>query len=89
MNASYSGKAQYLEYYTTFTTYGLGSGGKNFAMTFRKLAPASSEGGLPAPGAQVVLYNQNAAGVLAAQNDTLSINMRPSRTAGPLPPTAP
>ena len=81
VNASYSGKAQYLEYYTTFTTYGLGSGGKNFAMTFRKLAPASSEGGLPAPGAQVVLYNQNAAGVLAAQNDTLSINMAAATVA--------
>ena len=81
VNASYSGKAQYLEYYTTFTTYGLGSGGKNFAMTFRKLAPASSEGGLPAPGAQVVLYNQNAAGVLAAQNDTLSINVAAATVA--------
>ena len=43
--------------------------------------PDTPAGDLPEAGAQVVLYNQNAAGVLAAQNDTLSINMAAATVA--------
>ncbi len=41
VNAAYNGSAQYLEFWTGFTTYGLGSGGEKFTFLFEKTGVAT------------------------------------------------
>ena len=65
---------QYLEFYNSnFTTYGLGSGGSAYAMTFRKVTSDTPDGGLPKAGDKVVIYSAAAQAALAAENDSQSI----------------
>ena len=78
----------YIEWYAAkndFTVYDAGPSKLNeaaFGMTFYKLVRegvAEEETvGLPDAGDQVVIYNQNAQGVLAAENDSQSIENAPT-----------
>ncbi|MGM9592311.1 MAG: S-layer homology domain-containing protein [Oscillospiraceae bacterium] len=78
----------YIEWYAAkndFTVYDAGPSKLNeaaFGMTFYKLVRegvAEEETvGLPDEGDQVVIYNQNAQGVLAAENDSQSIENAPT-----------
>ena len=71
VNAAFGGKAQYLQVYSSnFSTFGLGSGGDNYAVTFRKVAADTPDtGDLPKAGDQVVIYSAAANAALAAQDD--------------------
>ena len=89
--ASSYGKV-YLEWYTNknnvsgFTVYGAGTDKvteKDFGMTFYKLvregvSDAPEDNGLPAVGSKVVIYNQNAKGSLAVQNDAYCAKNAPT-----------
>ena len=82
----------YLEWYTNknnvsgFTVYGAGTDKvteKDFGMTFYKLvregvSDAPEDNGLPAVGSKVVIYNQNAKGSLAVQNDAYCAKNAPT-----------
>ena len=82
----------YLEWYTNknnvsgFTVYGTSPDKvteKNFGMTFYKLvregvSDAPEDNGLPAVGSKVVIYNQNAKGSLAVQNDAYCAKNAPT-----------
>ena len=71
VNAAFGGKAQYLQVYSSnFSTFGLGSGGDNYTVTFRKVAPDTPDtGDLPTAGSKVVIYSAAANAALAAQDD--------------------
>ena len=71
VNAAFGGKAQYLQVYSSnFSTFGLGSGGDNYAVTFRKVAADTPDtGDLPTAGSKVVIYSAAANAALAAQDD--------------------
>ena len=71
VNAAYGGKAQYLQVFSSnFSTFGLGSGGDNYTVTFRKVAPDTPDtGDLPTAGSKVVIYSAAANAALAAQDD--------------------
>ena len=71
VNAAYGGKAQYLQVYSSnFSTFGLGTGGDNYAVTFRKVAADTPDtGDLPTAGSKVVIYSAAANAALAAQDD--------------------
>ena len=89
--ASSYGKV-YLEWYTNknkvsgFTVYGTSADKvteKDFGMTFYKLvregvSDAPEDNGLPAVGSKVVIYNQNAKGSLAVQNDAYCAKNAPT-----------
>ena len=89
--ASSYGKV-YLEWYTNknnvsgFTVFGTGTDKvteKDFGMTFYKLvregvSDAPEDNGLPAVGSKVVIYNQNAKGSLAVQNDAYCAKNAPT-----------
>ena len=66
---------EWFEKYTEFTTYTFKeSSAEIYAMQFLPADSSSQPSGdLPKPGDKFVIYNQNAQAVLAAQNDTLSI----------------
>lgn len=77
----------YIEWYTKyseFTVYDTSSDRvteTDFGFVFYKLVRegvVEQETDLPAAGDQVVIYNQNAQGVLAAENDTQSIENTPA-----------
>ena len=82
----------YLEWYTNknnvsgFTVFGTGTDKvteKAFGMTFYKLvregvSDAPEDNGLPAVGSKVVIYNQNAKGSLAVQNDAYCAKNAPT-----------
>ncbi len=71
VNAAFGGKAQYLQVYSSnFSTFGLGTGGDNYAVTFRKVAADTPDtGDLPTAGSKVVIYSAAANAALAAQDD--------------------
>ena len=75
VNAAFGGKAQYLQVYSSnFSTFGLGSGGDNYTVTFRKVAADTPDtGALPKAGDKVVIYSAAAQAALAAENDSQSI----------------
>ena len=89
--ASSYGKV-YLEWYTNknnvsgFTVYGTSADKvteKDFGMTFYKLvregvSDAPEDNGLPTVGSKVVIYNQNAKGSLAVQNDAYCAKNAPT-----------
>ena len=67
--------------FTVFDTSASRLTEKEFGFVFYKLVREGvpeEETNLPADGAQVVIYNQNAQGVLAAENDTQSIENAPA-----------
>ena len=71
-------RGSYIEWYASKNNWSgynyINSGSEGmFALKFTP-AEAVTTGGLPTAGSQVVIYNQNAKGVLAAENDTQSIN---------------
>ena len=70
VNAAFDGKAQYLQVYSSnFSTFGLGSGGDNYTVTFRKVAADTPDtGDLPTAGSKVVIYSAAANAALAAQD---------------------
>ncbi len=82
----------YLEWYTNknkvsgFTVFGTGTDKvteKDFGMTFYKLvregvSDAPEDNGLPTVGSKVVIYNQNAKGSLAVQNDAYCAKNAPT-----------
>ena len=93
------GRSSYLEWYAEKNNWSaFGTIGSNEALFAQQLYLVGDEmdqpaGSLPQEGAQVVLFNQNAQGVLAGQNDNTdspAINVSPprSRTARPSPKTA-
>lgn len=71
VNAAFGGKAQYLQVYSSnFSTFGLGSDGDNYTVTFRKVAADTPDtGDLPTAGSKVVIYSAAANAALAAQDD--------------------
>ena len=71
VNAAFGGKAQYLQVYSSnFSTFGLGSDGDNYTVTFRKVAADTPDtGDLPKAGDEVVIYSAAANAALAAQDD--------------------
>ncbi len=70
VNAQFKTNAQYLQVFNSnFSTFGLGTGGDNYTVTFRKIAADTPDtGDLPKAGDQVVIYNANANAALAAQD---------------------
>lgn len=72
-NAVYSNNPQYIEVYNSlFTTFSLKQTSNKIYYTFNLYALTDEqppESSMPADGEQVVLYNLDAQGVLAAQND--------------------
>ena len=75
VNAAYNGNAQALEIYNgLFTTFSE-KDTAYYLFNLYKLTNGTPDtsSDLPAAGDQVVIYNQNAEGVLAAENDTQSI----------------
>ena len=72
VNASYNGKSQALEYYKGFTTYSEKDNDYYLFNLYVLTDEAPAKEGL-AEGAKIVIYNLSAEGVLAAQNDSNSI----------------
>ncbi len=72
VNAKYNGNAQALEYYSGFTTFSEKNNDYYLFNLYKLTDELPSEGGL-AEGSMAVLYNLSAEGVLAAENDTKSI----------------
>lgn len=78
-------RGNYIEWYAdkdNWSSYSsIGSNEALFAQAFYKVEgdiPTPPAGGLPDEGDRVVIYNQNAQGVLAAENDTQSIENAPA-----------
>ena len=77
-------RGNYLEWYASYndwSSYATVNDEALFAQAFYKVEgdiPTPPAGDLPAAGDQVVIYNQNAQGVLAAENDTQSIENTPA-----------
>ena len=77
-------RGNYIEWFTKYgnwSSYGSINDEPLFAQAFYKVEgdiPTPPAGGLPDEGDRVVIYNQNAQGVLAAENDTQSIENAPA-----------
>lgn len=78
-------RGNYIEWYAdkgNWSSYSsIGNNEALFAQAFYKVEgdiPTPPAGDLPAEGDRVVIYNQNAQGVLAAENDTQSIENTPA-----------
>ena len=77
-NVKNDGRGNFIEWYNKYSNWSTYNSSyaatdDQFQLRFTP-AEAVTTGGLPTAGSQVVIYNQNAKGVLAAENDTQSIN---------------